>query len=376
MQHEFFLEHNLGMEQELDFSPRATKDNEWTQFPESQSHILEDRELILDEPLQVHKRILVGSSGLGKSTIAAHWARFYENDSTFRKKLKDKTGRDRKVMGVHISFSQALLQATEVEKGIAKTEAAEADRERASALITEGTEMLDSAFAGDPEFTVITFVDLVGITESDLGTSVVSHFAKSPRTRFIAPAPNGAIERQGMELRDYVREHENDESLDTWLRLERHVITGTRFKGHARELVESSGTRDAWERHWRDIYTQLTQKTNLLDPDRLSLEEFLANDDLRFRLYEDWLPQRLRELGVDTTDPDRFTFVPNPQVPDELHTHFNRMYERNRKRKHHFPLTLLGSDQEGRTLDADTILDAMGMKRRSQSTTIFPSQTP
>lgn len=387
MQHELSFEQHLGIEQELDFSPQATKHNEWTQFPETQSRILEDRKPILDEPFQVHNRILIGPSGVGKSTIAAQWARFNENDSVFRHQLEEQTGSLRKVLGVHVSLSQALLQATEVEAAIPKTAATEKHRKRASELIADAVETVDTAFAGDPEFTVITFVDLVGITESDLGTSVVSHFAQHPRTRFIAPTPNGAIERQGMELRDYVREHENDAALDVWLRQERQVITGTRFRGNARELVESSGTREAWERHWRDIYDQLTQKTKLLDPDQKSFEQFLADDDLRFRLYEDWLPQRLTELGVhvdevigtdrdDQNAPSRFAIVPNPRVPGELHTHFNRMYERKRQRKHHFPLSLLGPDQKEQIFDANAILTAMGMERHSQSTTIFPSQTP
>lgn len=373
MGNELGIHPELAMELKPEFSAAATKDNEWTQFPETQEHILEDRESIAKEPLQVHNRILVGPSGLGKSTIAAQWARFNERDTKFREQLAERTGMPRTVLGIHISLSQALLQATEVEAGIAKTDATEAHRRRASALIIEAAEALDTAFASDPEFTVITFVDLVGITGSDLGTSVVSHFAQSPRTRFIAPIPNEAIERQGMELRDYVREHENDAALDKWLRKEQRVITGTRFRGNARELVESSGTREAWERHWRDIYAQLTQDLKFLDPTQKSFEQFLASDDLRFRLYQDWLPVRLKELGVDTDDPDRFTFVPNPRVPGELHTHFNRMYERSRRRKHQFPLNLLESEQKGKALDADTILEAMGMERHTQPTTIFPS---
>lgn len=109
--------------------------------------------------------------------------------------------------------------------------------------------------------------------------------------------------------------------------------------------------RKAWERHWKDIYQQLIT-VGYIDPRETNIAAFLADNFVqrsnRFSAYIAWLPERLRELGIESTKFDYFRFLPNIFIQDGIHTHVTRLYQEKQRGKkavnHHFPLHLLASD--------------------------------
>ncbi|GIW61502.1 MAG: hypothetical protein KatS3mg089_0354 [Patescibacteria group bacterium] len=71
------------------------RNNEWAHIAETQELIREDREYLLAAPTAVHTRVFVGHSVMGKTTIAAQWARVNENDETFARALSHAAGSPR-----------------------------------------------------------------------------------------------------------------------------------------------------------------------------------------------------------------------------------------------------------------------------------------
>lgn len=374
----------MRQRQELNISAHALRNNEWAHIAETQELIREDREYILAAPTAVHTRVFVGPSVMGKTTIAAQWARVNENDETFARALSRAAGSPRRVLGIHFSLSEALKQATS-EEGLPKEAADERHRQRASELITQGVDITRKLFTGHPTLTVIVFVDVVGITQSDLGTTAVAHLARGEKqrheeanrkgesttvlVRFFAPEPNEFVEREGLDLRDKIRliaQQEDLRNVDEIFK-EKRVYPGRRFKGKEELFVKSCGMREAWERHWRDIYQQLIT-TGYVDPRETDIAAFLADSFVqrsnRFSAYISWLPERLEELGVESTNPDYFRFLPNIFIQDGIHTHFTRLYqEETQKEKrvanHHFPLYLLGADNNA--IKEKELLTEMGI---------------
>lgn len=153
---------------------------------------------------------------MGKTTIAAQLARVNENDETLARALSHAAGSPRRVLGIHFSLSEALKQATS-EEGLPKEAADERHRQRASELIIQGVDITRTLFTGHPpSLTVIIFVDVVGITQSDLGTTAVAHLARyekqrpgevqqkgestTVRVRFFAPEPNEFVKRGNKKI--------------------------------------------------------------------------------------------------------------------------------------------------------------------------------
>ncbi len=377
----------MQQRQELNISAHALRNNEWAHIPETQELIREDREYILAEPTAVHTRVLVGPSVTGKTTIAAQWARVNENDETFVRALSNAARSPRRVLGIHFSLSEALKQAT-AEEGLQKEAAEERHRQRASELIIQGVDITQRLFTGHPNFTVITFVDVVGITQSDLGTSAVTYLADyekkrqeeaqkigeatNVRVRFFAPEPNELVEREGLDLREQIRliaQQKNLGNVDEIFK-EKRVYPGRKFKGEEELFVKSCGMREAWERQWKDIYQQLITK-GYIDPRETDFSTFLSDSSVqiakRHWAYLSWLPERMEELGIESANQDYFRFLPNIFIQGGLHTHFSRLYQEQKKSQskrkvmHHFPLHLLGSNSDTSIIKEEELLAEMGI---------------
>ncbi|GIW61503.1 MAG: hypothetical protein KatS3mg089_0355 [Patescibacteria group bacterium] len=177
------------------------------------------------------------------------------------------------------------------------------------------------------------------------------------------------MEREGLDLRDKIRLIAQQEDLGNVDEIfkEKRVYPGRRFKGKEELFVKSCGMREAWERHWRDIYQQLIT-TGYIDPRETDIAAFLADSFVQrsnlFSAYISWLPERLEELGVESANPDYFRFLPNIFIQDGIHTHFTRLYQEETQKErrvvnHHFPLHLLGADNNA--IKEEELLTEMGI---------------
>jgi hypothetical protein len=333
--------------------PVALKDNEWSKSHEAQEIIWDDQEKILADPYTVHVRILVGPSDTGKTTIATHMARTNEMDPAFANVLKTTTNNPKQeFLGVHLSLSHGLNEISQ-RTGIPKRSLQEEHREQASALISKAVAVSQRLFSHHQRYTVGMYVDVVGFTQSDLGTSVVKKYANEEHVRIFAPDPNADAEDKGRRVRKYAAEHATDQDVDAKIE-EEGIIPGRKFEGNAKPFVESCGNEDAWKRHWTDIYDEVTKNpayntiAEMFLHTQPSLEEFLSDQSLRFTVYREYLPKRLEELQAPV-DGDRVMIINNDEQLEEVHIHFDRVYgEEDEKdgRKHRFPLELIDTEKD------------------------------
>lgn len=342
---------------------KEVKGNEWVaRFPE---YILRDRQHILTHPGRVHKRIFVGPSAIGKSVVSAQWGGANERSFRFQQLLPHgKDGKRKDYLSLHVSLSQGIGEAAH-EAGLSKSEAAKYEKFRVlgTQRMIEAVEAFDQAFTDHPDYHAEISIDTVGITKSDLGTSLVQRFADDPTVRFFGIIPWEVIEQKGLALREGVAESADDprrvfEALK--------VDPGATLEGHTDEFVESHGTREAWRRHWTDIFAQMQGMEGFEAYSVDDLQTFLDTPQVRYRMYEHWLPGRMAELGVDSTDPAKFEIVQNPYIGDGLHIHFGRMYGKETrapgKKRRHFPMHLLDPKTRTSDISAAIILDAIGQR--------------
>jgi hypothetical protein len=240
----------------------------------------------------------------------------------------------------------------------------------------EAIDTLERAFAHKKSFTVVAYVDTVGLTQSESGTETVRHFARHPRARFFLPRPNAGIEFNGLEVRDYMAEHVDDPKIDEWLQ-DQNIVSGTELQGRVTKFTESCGTREHWRNHWKDIYAQMWQNFSPIQEYKDDFELFLQTYEHRYRMYEAWVPQRLRELGIDTDDPTKVAWFPMIWRSKKYNTHFDRMYEdvervqRDAKEVRQFPLQLLDPLTRRVSYTAEEILEALGRPRKVTNGVIY-----
>lgn len=190
----------------------------------------------------MHKRIFVGPSAIGKSVIFGQWARANERSFRFHQLLpRGEDGKKKKFLSLHVSLSQGIGQAAR-EAGLSKSEAAKHEEFRilGTQRMIEAVHVFDRAFTDNPDYNAEISVDTVGITQSDLGRSLISTFADDPTARFFGVMPEGIIEERGLALREGVAES-TDDPRRVFDALQ--VDPGATLEGHTDEFVQSHGTR-------------------------------------------------------------------------------------------------------------------------------------
>lgn len=347
--------------------PSLGKQAEWLNDPEAQAFFKKDQASILQNPYAVHVRFILSPSNFGKTMIAAQMAWANENDPEFNRQLQEKTQAGRKFLGIHVSLSHALELVAE-KAHISKKDINEDQRKIASGLMIKSVLVARHLFSSHPSYTVGMYIDTVGITESDLGTSAVRSLRGDPYTRVFVPQPYGVAETRSRRVRQDIAEHTKDQTVDPWLEQEKGIVTGTIFGGNAEALILSSGDESAWKRHWQDIFKQVNNNPLYEDVKREYLktspteEQYMSDQALRMSLYKDFIPLRLHELGFDG---ERAVWVPNQKELSEVHTHFSRLYGKTSEdpetTRHRFPLKRIANKRKPKEYMYEEFAQIMGL---------------
>jgi hypothetical protein len=362
---DIFIAPKLATEmQQVLIRSTVTEDTEWSQSPESQGFIIDDRQYLFADPHAFHIRLLVGPSDVGKTTIATHMARTNEKDGEFAAQLQVAADNpSQQYLGLHLSLSHAMNEVSR-RTGIPKSDLGEEHREEASALMLQTIRVAQQAFSERPDITVELFVDTVGLTESNLGTSVVTSLVHEENVRVFIPDPNEEVEEKGRGIRRYVASHMDDPNLDVWLE-EQGQYHGRGFAGDASALVASAGNDAMWKRHWTDIYNQATSTypdvAEMFLHAGETLEQFLEDFDLRRNVYHEIAERRFKDLGLHITG-DRISWVNNDQSLT-VHTHYDRVYGDDEKegKRHQLPLSLVDGERPSSTYTYNELAGSMGL---------------
>lgn len=362
-------------EQELiaGISQEALEDNEYVQdHPE---YILEQRDFALRHPGEVPIVFFLGPSSVAKTTQSSNWGRADEMDKPYKAKLQRSPNGKVKPNYVFTVSTGGLLTAAAHEAGFKKKADVVMDEEfrvRGTQIGIDAVTKVRELFTNNPNYNASIFVDIVGLTEMDLGTSMVRALAKDPMVRFMVPELNAQIEAEGLGLRTEVAA--NPDQVDSIF--SRHLVNpGVPLNGRAEDYVESCGDMGAWVRHWKDIFEQMQR----LNPDMalVPLERFLQSFSFRKQAYDEWVPLRLSELGVAAEEKGKVTrtkneYIPNMETGRKLHTHFDRMsiyrVAGGGNKKRHLPLHLFtGDNNNSDSLTPERILQELGeqVKRKS-----------
>jgi hypothetical protein len=337
------------MEMRLD--PAATREAEWAK--QSEQFIRDDQLLMLASPYAVHERVIIGPSNSGKTQISDHISQTHMQDPDFLNILQMETANEkRRYLPIRFSLGEGLDYVMK-RKGKVKQDAQESDREEVSQLMNHGIEVVREAFRDHPIYTVEEIVEVVGVTKSDLGTSVVSEAMKRPNTKIIIPKPNAQIEDKGRELRNKSLTAD-DESFAEFAR-SKGVIFDSKEHNAAQQVVRISGMDEAWRRQWMDICDQIqkSEYVNMVNslPNR---EAFLAAEfqQMRHFAYWLWLPIRLQQLAKDPVMVHHVMVKVENEYIDEIHYHVDKVAD-----VEGFPFSILESGKK--SYSAEEILDAM-----------------
>lgn len=140
--------------------------------------------------------------------------------------------------------------------------------------------------------------------------------------------------------------------------------------------MHSAGTEEAWRRHWEDYYTQMKRHERVVGNVPPRFEQFISNDpeakERRFRMYQRWIPERMKELGaVEDEKHRKVTYVDNTFVVkydannnpvSGIHSHFDRIYGKKRRGEilyRHFPLNLLLDNRPTSLYTANDVIEGM-----------------
>ncbi len=361
--------HSLDQEQRAksSFDEGILVNNELGRVPDIEKVIRADQAIMLEHPSRVHLRFFVGPSGIGKTTLAGQMAEINESDAQFSRELRRQTRiSDYHFRVVHFSLSMALNWAAEaLEKE--KRDLNEDDRRLASNLLIDEILRTQASYymRRQKNFALGLYVDVVGLTESDLGRRALQMYADQRHTRVFAIKPDDEIESKAMRIRGYLKEHANDPNfnIDEWL-LSQGIHAGTIVHNREKVVNDSWGDEMAFRRHWADfikqgllkypgktaIHLKATNLRFLFEPgvniaglDLVNHPEFITflkrHPGSRHSFYtEVFVPSRMRELGVDFTDEGddvadedknysaKGIWVPNTEPFDNIHTHFARFY--------------------------------------------------